>query len=119
MVNELAEPSCPQLVWTTGFTNPSQQRCTRSWGFHTVRAGVVSGHNHIRARFVAVVYRYMEGFFPAMGSYTPRVPLVANPSQSAISEWGWGFHIVQGGIDPGDHRFRAQFVAVEDVWTDF
>ena len=26
-----------------------------------------------------------------------------------------GFHSVRGGINPGGHRFRSQFVGVEDV----
>ena len=41
------------------------------------------------------------------------------PSQSAIGGWGSGFHAVQGGIDPGDNRFRPRFVGVVDVWRDF
>ena len=44
MVNEPAESSCPQRVGTAGFTNPSQQWCSRSWGFHTVRAGRPRGY---------------------------------------------------------------------------
>ena len=41
-----------------------------------------------------------------------------NPSQSAISQWDWGFHIVCGGVDQGDRRFRPRFVGVVQVWTD-
>ena len=38
------------------------------------------------------------------------------PNQSAIGQWGWGFHTVRGGFDPGDHRFRPQVVGGVDVW---
>ena len=55
MVNELAERSCPQWVETAGLTNPSQQWCTRSWGFHTVRGGIVRGDNRFRPRIIGVV----------------------------------------------------------------
>ena len=27
------------------------------------------------------------------------------PSQSAITQWGWGFHTLRGGIDLGNLRF--------------
>ena len=30
--------------------------------------------------------------------------------ETATNEWGWGFHTVRGGIDPGDLRFRNQDV---------
>ena len=40
-------------------------------------------------------------------------------SQSATSRWGWGFHIVQGGLDPGDLRFRLWVIGVVDVLKDF
>ena len=33
-----------------------------------------------------------------------------SPSQPAISQWGWGFHNVRGGIDLGDLRFRPRFL---------
>ena len=29
-------------------------------------------------------------------------------SQSAINQWGWGFHTVRASIDQGDFRFRAR-----------
>ena len=56
IVNELAEPSCPQWVATTGLTNASQQWGTRIWGFHTVPAGIVPVDNRFRPRFVGVVH---------------------------------------------------------------
>ena len=56
---------------------------------------------------------------PGMGSYPARArrdfDLVprgnsacadsVSPSQSPISQRGWHFHTVRGGIDPGDHCF--------------
>ena len=42
-----------------------------------------------------------------------------NPSQSAISEWSWGFHTVRGDVDPEDHRFRPRFVELVDIWKHF
>ena len=68
-----------------------------------------------------------------------------SPSQSAITQWGWGFHTLRGGIDPGsmipsqsaitlwgwgfhtlrgrirleDLHFRPRVVGVEEVWNDF
>lgn len=59
--------------------------------------------------------------YPRMGNYRPRMQrgtltlargetgqlslraFSISPSQSAISPWGWGFHTVHGGIDPGYH----------------
>ena len=43
-----------------------------------------------------------------MGTYPPRgaLALCTIPSQSAIGQWGWGFHTVRDGFDPGDLRFR-------------
>ena len=58
--------------------------------------------------------------YPEMGSYPPRdaLALFAIPSQSAIGQWGWGFHTVRGGFDPGNNRFRPQIVGVVMVWKD-
>ena len=41
-----------------------------------------------------------------------------NPSKSAIRQWGWGFHTVHGGVDPGGHRFRSRFVVVVEARKD-
>ena len=49
---------------------------------------------------------------PGMGPCLPRVAL-------ALRTPGWGFHTVQGVIDPGDHRFRPRFVGFINVWKDF
>ena len=40
-------------------------------------------------------------------------------SQSAITQWGWGFHTLRGGIDQGDLRFRPRFAGVVETWKDF
>ena len=47
---------------------------------------------------------------PGMETYPPRgaLALCTIPNQSAIGQWGWGFHTVRGGFDPGDHRFSPQ-----------
>ena len=54
---------------------------------------------------------------PGMRYYRPRVALAffSSPSQSTIGRWGWGFHTVRGGFDPGEHRFRPRVVGVVDV----
>ena len=76
MVNEPAENSCLQRVETVGFTNPSQQWCTRSWGFHTVWAGIVRRDNcFVPDRLEMLMYG--RGFVPGMGSYTPQVPVAS------------------------------------------
>ena len=75
MVNELVEPSCFHWVETAGFTNPSQQCCTRSWGFHTVRGGVVRG-DRFRPRLIgAVDIRKESG--SEDGTHIPRVPVAS------------------------------------------
>ena len=38
-----------------------------------------------------------------------------SPSQSTTSQWGWGFHNTQGGIDAGALRFHPRFVTVVEV----
>ena len=45
--------------------------------------------------------------------------LYEGSSQSTISGWRWGFHIVQRGIDPGDRCFRPRVVGVVHVWKEF
>ena len=57
---------------------------------------------------------------PGMGSYRPRLALAffSIPSQSAIGQWGWGFHAVRGGFHPAGHRFRPRVVGVVDVRKD-
>ena len=50
-----------------------------------------------------------------MGLYPPVValPLCASPSQSGVSQHGWGFHAVRGGVDPGDRNRSRVFGAVD------
>ena len=49
---------------------------------------------------------------PEMTTYPPQVALALRTPgwDLASSQWGWGFHTVRGGIDPGDHHFRPRFV---------
>ena len=52
------------------------------------------------------------------GQLSPRSASMS-PSKSAITQRGWGFHTVRGGIDPGNIRFRPRVVGVVDIWKDF
>ena len=36
-------------------------------------------------------------------------------SHSATNPWGWSFHTVRDGIDPGDFRFRSRVVGVVEI----
>ena len=40
-------------------------------------------------------------------------------SQQPTRPWGWDFHTMRGGIDPGNHRFRSRVVGDVEVWKDF
>ena len=42
-----------------------------------------------------------------------------SPSQSAITQRGWGFHTLRGGIDPEDLRFRPRVVESVHLRKDF
>ena len=86
-----------------------------SWGFNTVWAGVVRGDNRFRRRLIGVVDARKAICFDHGIVYSPGAGGFTSPSQSAISQLGWGFHNVRGGIDPGDHRFRPRFVGVVKV----
>ena len=72
---------------------------------------------------------------PRMGNYPPRVrrdlgvgprgnsrralaSLAPAYQQSPSTLWGWGFHTLRGGIDPGDLRFLPRLVGVVDLWKD-
>ena len=37
------------------------------------------------------------------------------PIQSAITQWGWGFNAMRGGVDPGDLRFPRRVVHVMKI----
>ena len=56
---------------------------------------------------------YMYGRIKDAGmiSYPPGVAL-------ALRTPDWGFRIVRGGIDPGDHCFCPRFVGVVHAWKD-
>ena len=41
-----------------------------------------------------------------------------NLSQSAISRWGWGFHTVRGGVDPGDNQVSQQYLGGVEASKD-
>ena len=103
------------------FSIPSESAIGQwGWGFHTVRGGFDPADHRFRPRVVGVVHVYGGIYDPGMGSYRPQVALdiFSSPSQSTIGRWGWGFHTVRGGFDPGDHRSRPQVVGAVDVWKD-
>ena len=52
------------------------------------------------------------------GQLSPRAGPMS-PSQSAITQLGWGFHTLRGGIDPRNLRFRPRVVGVVEIWKDF
>ena len=56
----------------------------------------------------------MEGLL--IQGWTPVLP---GRVELALGTPGWGFHIVRGGIDPGDRRFRPRGVGIVDVWKAF
>ena len=96
MVNELVEPSCFHWVETAGFTNPSQQCCTRSWGFHTVRGGVVRG-DRFRPRLIgAVDIRKESG--SEDGTHIPRVPVASRTPVNQRSASGVGVPTPRGAV---------------------
>ena len=41
-----------------------------------------------------------------------------SPSQSATTQWGWGFHTLRGGIDTDDLSVRPRVVGVVKKWKD-
>ena len=52
------------------------------------------------------------------GQLSPRAG-PTGPSQSAIAKWGWDFHTLRGGIDPGDLPLRPRVVGVVEMWKGF
>ena len=111
-------------------TSPSQSAVGRwGWGFHTIRGGfdpgvsTTCGPVSTRGKSVFVpglseLYMYGRIYDPGMGTYPPRdaLALCTSPNQSAVGRWGWGFHTMWGGFDPGDRRFRPRVVGVVKVW---
>ena len=103
--------------------------------FHTLRGGTDPGDLRFRPRVVGVV-DVSEGFWPRDGSLSSRVrrdlgvgprgnfrpamaPCHMSPSQSAITQWGWVFHTLRGGIDPWDLRLPPRGFGVVDVSEGF
>ena len=71
------------------------------WGFYTVRDGIDPGNHRFRPQFVGFVHVWEEycsgdGTLSSAGAAGS-----TNPRQSAISQWGWCFRTLPGGIDPG------------------
>ena len=97
---------------------PSQQWCTRSWGFHTVRGGIVREDNRFHPRIICS-RRCKEGVLFRWDRILPGCRLLHESQPISNQLVGWGFHTVRGGIDPEDHRSRPRFVGVLDVWKDF
>ena len=52
-----------------------------------------------------------------MGLYPPRTVLWSS-NQSAISQRGWGFLKVQGGVDPRNPGLLPRLTEVLDMWND-
>ena len=48
------------------------------------------------------------------GKVSPR-PGSMGPSQSAITQLGWSFHTLRGGLDPRDLRFRPRVDGVIEI----
>ena len=110
---------------------PSQLAISQwGWGSQTVRGGIDPGDISFRPQFVGVVevWKDLSSGVSSPGAAGPRrwpegqlSPRAGSmsPSQSATSRWGWGFRIVQSGLDPGDLRFRPRVVGVVHVLKDF
>ena len=52
------------------------------------------------------------GVGPRGNSGSALAPCHMSPSQSAITQWGWGLHTLRGGIDPRDLHLRSRVVGV-------
>lgn len=37
-------------------------------------------------------------------------------SNIVISQWGWDFYTMRGGVHQGDNRYCSRFVIVVDIW---
>ena len=101
--------------------SPTQSATSQwGWGFHTMRGGIDPEGFRFRPRLVSC--RDMEGYLirgkdpilPGCGRISTMsrgatlvVRWLHDPSQSATSQWGWGFHTVKSGIDPGGSPFSS------------
>ena len=113
--------------------SPSQSAITQlGTVFHTLRGGIDPGDLRLPPRVVGVV-EIWKGFEPGMAIYPPRgaagplrwlkgqlSPHVGSmsPSQSAIIQWGWGFHTLRSGTDPVG-SLPSRVVGVVEIWKDF
>ena len=92
---------------------PANQWLTRGVGLSTPYGAVSTREIIVFLPDLLELYMYGILYGPGRERYPPRVRRNStNPSQSAISQWGWGFHTMRGGIDPGDHRFPSRLVGV-------
>ena len=113
---------------------PSQSAITQwGWGFHTLRGDIDQRDIFFRPQVVGVVdifggFRAGDGNVSSPGAVEPRrwpegqlSPRAGSisPSQSAITQWGWGFHTLRGGIDPRDLRLRSRVVGAAEIEEDF
>ena len=102
-----------QISPRADFMSPSQSAITQlGWSFHALDPGDL----RLRPRVVGVVDRWIDCW--PKGQITPRAGSMS-PSQLAITQWGWSFHSLRGGIDPGYLRFRPRVVGDVDIWKDF
>ena len=90
---------------------PQQQWCTRSWGLHTVRGGIVRGDNRFRLRLFRVV-NVWKVFFSDDGIVwiAPGCRWLNEPQPISNQLVGLGCPHRKGGIDSEDHRFGLWFV---------
>ena len=102
-------------------TSPSQSVIGWwDWDFHIVRGGVDPGNHRFRPQVVGVVEVWKDlGSGDGTLSSRRSSGFVLEPQSIGDLPMGWGFHTVQGGDDPGDHRFRPRVFRVVDVWKDF
>ena len=114
--------------------SPSQSTTSQcGWGCHTVRDSIDPGGPCLRSQVVGVNCKDMEGFLirgedPILSGCGGTSTLARGATlaarwlhepQSAITQWGWSFYTLRGGIDPGDLRLPPRVVVVVDVWNDF
>ena len=116
--------------------SPSQSAITKwAWGFHTLHGGIGPRDLRFRPQFVGVVkvwkdFSYGDGNLSSAGAagllgwpegqLSPRAGFMSL-SKSAITQWGWVFHILHGSIDPGDLGLGLgpQVFGVVKIWKDF
>ena len=86
-------------------------RVSTPWGVVRTRGTVVFVLGALGCR----TCKYMEGN-PKRGSGTilPVLRWLYEP-QPICDQYGWDFHTVRGGVDPGDHRFHSRGVGVVNV----